>query len=72
MFFDGKTVFLDTSTQNHAESFRNFVKNAVLDPKRAKMTKSLVSGICFLSPEAGGTAGRDPGDPWRAAVSHRL
>ena len=23
--------------QNHAESFRNFVKNLILDPKRAKL-----------------------------------
>ena len=35
-------------------------------------TKSLVSGIWFLSPEAGGTAGRDPGEPWRATVDHSL
>ena len=30
------TWFLSFSSKNHAESFRNFVKNLVLDPKRAK------------------------------------
>ena len=30
------TCFLSFSKQNHAESSRNFVKNLVLDPKRAK------------------------------------
>ena len=62
-------VFLDSSTQNHAESFRNFIKNSVLDPKRAKLTKSLVSGIWFLSPEAGGTLRRQLGEPGRAVHS---
>ena len=36
------------------------------------LRKSLASGTWFLSPEAGGTAGRDPGEPWRATVSHSL
>ena len=72
LFFDGKTVFLDSSTQNHAESFRNLIEKSVLDTKRAKVTKSLVSGIWFLSPEAGGTLSRDPGEPWRAAASTAL
>ena len=61
MFCYGKTCFLDSSTQNHAESSRNLVKNSALDPKRAKLTKSLVSGIWFLSPEAGGTLRRQLG-----------
>ena len=43
------------------DNFIIFIKNLVLNPKRAKLTKTLVSGIWFLSPEAGGTAGRDSG-----------
>ena len=31
-------------------------------------TKSLVSGVWFLSPEAGGTLRAVPGEPWRAAA----
>ena len=34
-----KPCFLSFSTQNHAESFRNFVKNAVWDLKRAKLNQ---------------------------------
>ena len=69
-------VFLSSSTQNHAESFRNFIKKQVLGFKYEvtrnvrNWTKSLVSGIWFLSPEAGGTLSRDPGEPCRAARSH--
>ena len=29
--------FLTSSTQNHAESFRNFLKKSVWDPRRAKL-----------------------------------
>ena len=67
--FHAKTMFLDSSTQNHAESFRNFIKDLVLDPKHGKFTKSLVSGIWFLSPEAGGTLRRQLGEPGRAVQS---
>ena len=33
-------------------------------------TKNLVSGVWFLSPEAGGTLRAVLGEPWRAARSH--
>ena len=32
-----KPCFLDSSTQNHAEASRNFVKHSVLDPKCARL-----------------------------------
>ena len=35
---------LDSSTQNHAESFGNYLTNLVLDPKRAKMDQKLDFG----------------------------
>ena len=38
-FFDGKMCFFSLSTQNNAESFRNFIKNSVLDPKRTKLVQ---------------------------------
>ena len=33
------TCFLDSSTQNHAESFGIFLKNSVLDPKCVKLNQ---------------------------------
>ena len=65
-----KQCFLSSSTQNHAESSRIFIKNSVWDPKRAKFTKTLVSGIWFLSPEAGVTLKAVLGEPWKAIGSH--
>ena len=35
-------------------------------------TKSLVSGVWFLSPEAGETLRAVPGEPWRAAARKGL
>ena len=35
-----KNIVFSSSTQNHAESFRNFVKNSVLDPTRAKLNQN--------------------------------
>ena len=32
-----KTCFSASPNKNHAESFRNFVKNSALDPKRAQL-----------------------------------
>ena len=37
MFLVLKLCFLSFSKQNHAESSRNFVKNFILKPKRAKL-----------------------------------
>ena len=37
MFLMEKPSFFGSSTQNHAESFENLIKNSVLDPKRAKL-----------------------------------
>ena len=34
-FFDGFSKFFSSSTQNHAESFRNYLKKLICDPKRA-------------------------------------
>ena len=35
-----KPCFLDSSTQNHAESCGNYLKHAVSDPKRAKLNQN--------------------------------
>ena len=35
-----KLCFLSFSTQDHVESSRNFVKNSVLEPKRAKLNQN--------------------------------
>ena len=69
VFSRKQSCFLSSSTQNHAEPFRDFVKNFALDLKRAKFTKSLISGIWFLSLEAGGTLRRQLGEPGRAIHS---
>ena len=46
------------------------------DPEMRNLTKSqisaIISGIWFLSPEAGGTLKRELGEPWRATRSHNL
>ena len=62
-------IFLRKTVQNHYEItsksqfwFRNV----------GNLTKSRVSGVWFLSPEAGGTLRAVPGDPWRAAASKEL
>ena len=34
------TNFLDSSTQNHAEPFWNYLEKSVLDPKRAKLDQN--------------------------------
>ena len=34
-----ETMFLGFSTQNHAESFGNYIKKCFLDPKRTKSDK---------------------------------
>ena len=39
-----KTCFLSFSTQNHAELIGNYIKNSVLDPKRAILNQK--SEIC--------------------------
>ena len=39
-----KMCFLDSSTQNHAESSRNFLKNSALEPKRAKLDQKSEHG----------------------------
>ena len=36
-FLISKPCFLSFSKQSHAESFRNFVKNLILEPKHAKI-----------------------------------
>ena len=36
-FWVEKTCFLSFSSKSHAESFRNFVKNLILNPKRVKL-----------------------------------
>jgi len=56
-----KTMFLSSSTQSHAESSRNFVKDSVLDPKRAKMSQKSPFGVSGGRPggrPGGGPAGR--------------
>ena len=35
------------STQNHAESFENYLKKQVLDPRHAKLNQK--SGFCLLN-----------------------
>ena len=35
-----KRQFLSSSTQNHAESSRNYLNNLALDPKRAKLDQN--------------------------------
>ena len=42
--FDGKQYFLAPSTQNHAESFGNYINKSVLDPKHAKFEEQLEFG----------------------------
>ena len=48
-------MFFSFSKQSHAESFRNFVKNSVLDPKRAKLKQKSSFGV------SGGRPGGRPG-----------
>ena len=48
--FDGKTCFLDSSTQNHAEPLWNYLKKSVLDPKCVKLNpKSLLIQTSFVN-----------------------
>ena len=49
----GKNMFLSFSGKSHAESFRNFVKKQILDPKHTKFkqkSKSDMSGPARTCP----------------------
>ena len=50
---DSKPCFLSFSTQNHAESSRNYLKNSVSDRKRAKLNQKSYFGhvrtYCWLN-----------------------
>ena len=52
MFFNGNTMFFSFSKQNQTESSRNFVKNSVLDPKRAKLDRKSEHGHIHHVPKA--------------------
>ena len=39
VFVMEKNVFLDSSMQNHSESFGNYLKKSVLEPKRTKLNQ---------------------------------
>ena len=67
-----ENIFFELLDTKPCRIIRNFIKNSVLDPKRVKFTKTLVSGIWFLSPEARGTLSQDPEEPWRPAGSQSL
>ena len=45
-FLVSKQCFLSFSTQNHAESSRNFVKNSFLNPKPTKFDQNSDFGLC--------------------------
>ena len=47
-----KQCFLDSSTQNHVESFGNFPINSVLDPKRVKLNQKSEHGHVHHVPKA--------------------
>ena len=38
--FDQQPCFLSSSTQNHAEPFRNYLKKSALDPNRSKLNQN--------------------------------
>ena len=69
-FFVEETMFFGLL---HAKSCRTIMKlpqNQFCTRNVPNWTKSLVSCVWFLSPEAGGTLRAVPGEPWRAAASH--
>ena len=49
-FFISKPCFLSFSTQNHAESSRNFVTNSFLNPKRVKFDQKSWFGHVWTCP----------------------
>ena len=44
MFLVSNLCFFSFSTQSHAESFTNFLKNSNLNPKRAKLNHESKNG----------------------------
>ena len=52
LLFGLKTVFFSFSTQSHAESSRNYLKNLVLDPTCAKLDQQSEHGHVHHVPEA--------------------
>ena len=42
-----KNIFFSFSTQNHAESFGNYIKKSVLDPNLAKLNNHMVFQMHF-------------------------
>ena len=53
LFFVSKPCFLSSSTRNHAERFRNYLKKSVLDPRRATLDQNSYFGhvrtYCWLN-----------------------
>ena len=43
---------MDSSVQNHAESFGSYLRNLVLDPKRAELNQKSEHGHAYHVPKA--------------------